>query len=97
MATMGQRFVQIYGQGKSPMTITSLPRHWHAMTDHPRYLERLASVGFAQSVMSVRITGSDGKPLPAGETGEIEAKGPAVMLGYWNNPKANAETLKDGD
>jgi len=96
MAVMGQRFVQIYGQGESPMTITALPRQWHAMTGHPRYLERLASVGFAQSVMSVRITGSDGKPLPAGETGEIEAKGPAVMLGYWNNPKANAETLKDG-
>ena len=96
IATMGQRFVQIYGQGESPMTITSLPRQWHAMTDHPRYLERLASVGFAQSVMSVRITGSDGQPLPAGETGEIEASGPAVMLGYWNNPKANAETLKDG-
>ena len=46
--------------------------------------------------MPVRITGADGKPLPAGETGEVEAKGTAVMLGYWNNPKANAETLKDG-
>jgi long-chain acyl-CoA synthetase len=93
---MGQRFVQIYGQGESPMTITALGRAWHARTDHPRYLERLASVGTAQSVMSVRITGSDGQLLPAGETGEVEAKGTAVMLGYWNNPKANAETLKDG-
>lgn len=46
--------------------------------------------------MSVRITDADGKPLPVGETGEVEAKGPAVMLGYWNNDKANAETLKDG-
>ena len=46
--------------------------------------------------MQVRITGADGTPLPAGETGEVEAKGTAVMLGYWNNPKANAETLKDG-
>ena len=46
--------------------------------------------------MSVRITDKDGQPLPAGETGEVEAKGTAVMLGYWNNPKANAETLKDG-
>lgn len=96
LATMGQRFVQIYGQGESPMTITSLPRAWHADTTHPRYLERLASVGVAQSVMAVRVTGADGAPLPPGETGEIEAKGPAVMLGYWNNDKANAETLKDG-
>ena len=96
IATMGQRFVQIYGQGESPMTITALSREWHGRTDHPRYLERLASVGMAQSVMSVRITGADGTPLPAGETGEVEAKGAAVMLGYWNNPKANAEALKDG-
>jgi long-chain acyl-CoA synthetase len=96
IAVMGQRFVQIYGQGESPMTITALSREWHARTDHPRYLERLASVGTAQSVMSVRITGKDGQPLPPGETGEVEAKGTAVMLGYWNNPTANAETLKDG-
>lgn len=96
IAVMGQRFVQIYGQGESPMTITSLSRAFHADVDHPRYLERLASVGPAQSVMSVRITGADGQPLPVGETGEVEAKGPAVMLGYWNNDKANAETLQDG-
>src|SRR5437868_4577203 len=96
IAVMGQRFVQIYGQGESPMTITALSRDWHRRTEHPRYLERLSSVGSAQSVMQVRITGKDGKPLPAGETGEVEARGAAVMLGYWNNPKANAETLKDG-
>ena len=96
IAVMGQRFVQIYGQGESPMTITALGREWHRRSDHPRYLERLSSVGTAQSVMRVRITDRDGNPLPAGETGEVEARGLAVMLGYWNNPKANAETLKDG-
>ncbi len=96
IATMGQRFVQIYGQGESPMTITALPRAFHADTAHPRYLERLSSVGVAQSAVEVRITGSDGSVLPAGETGEIEAKGPPVMLGYWNNPEATAETLRDG-
>lgn len=96
MATMGQRFVQIYGQGESPMTITALSREWHGRINDPHYLERLSSVGTAQSVMSVRITDSDGNPLPAGETGEIEAKGTAVMLGYWNNPEATAAALKDG-
>ena len=96
IATMGQRFVQIYGQGESPMTITSLGRHWHAATDHPLYLERLASAGPAQSLMEVRITGADGEVLPPGESGEIECKGAAVMLGYWDNPEANAEALKDG-
>src|SRR3954447_7554379 len=96
IATMGQRFVQIYGQGESPMTITALSRDWHRRTEHPRYLERLSSVGTAQSIMRVRITGKEGNPLAPGETGEVEAKGAAVMLGYWNNPQANAETLKDG-
>src|SRR5258708_36115403 len=46
--------------------------------------------------MAVRITDADGNQLPPGETGEVEVKGAAVMLGYWNNPKANAETLQDG-
>ncbi|MGB3271974.1 MAG: AMP-binding protein [Xanthobacteraceae bacterium] len=96
ITTMGQRFVQIYGQGESPMTITSLPRAFHADTEHPRYLERLASVGVAQSMIEVRITGANGEVLPAGETGEIEAKGPPVMLGYWNNPEATAEALRGG-
>ena len=96
IATMGQRFVQIYGQGESPMTITALSREWHGRTGDPRYLERLASVGPAQSVIAVRITDAEGRPLPAGETGEVEAKGAAVMLGYWNNPKATADALKDG-
>lgn len=96
MAVMGPRFVQIYGQGESPMTITALSRHWHQQADHPRYLERLASVGAAHSAIEVRITDADGKVLPPGENGEIEARGTPVMLGYWNNPEATANTLKDG-
>jgi len=88
--------VQIYGQGESPMTITALSRHWHQQTDHPRYLERLASVGAAHSAIEVRITDADGQVLPPGENGEIEARGTPVMLGYWNNPEATANTLKDG-
>ncbi len=78
------------------MTITALSREWHARTDHPRYIERLASVGPAQSVMSVASRMRTDTRCRRGETGEVEAKGTAVMLGYWNNPVADAETLKDG-
>jgi len=34
-----------------------------------------------------------GKTVALGERGEIAIKGPNVMLGYWNNPSANAENL----
>ena len=49
LRVMGPRFVQIYGQGETPMTITALSRAHLADTAHPRHLERLASVGVAQT------------------------------------------------
>jgi len=96
LQVLGPRFVQIYGQGESPMTITVLGRRFHTDTAHPRFRERLASVGVAHSVVSVRVTGAGGAPLPPGETGEVEVKGATVMTGYWNNPQATAETLQQG-
>ncbi|MFN4273433.1 MAG: AMP-binding protein [Aliihoeflea sp.] len=93
---MGPRFVQIYGQGESPMTITALSRDRVADRLHPRWRERLASVGTAQSPIEVRIADGEGRALPAGEAGEILARGDAVMRGYWNNPDATAAALKDG-
>ena len=96
MAVMGQRFIQIYAQAESPMTITCLGRRWHAEAHLPGGRARLASVGLAQSAVELRITGDDGQPLAAGEVGEIEVKGPAVMIGYWNNERATNETLREG-
>ncbi len=96
VALMGPRFVQIYGQGESPMTITALPRELVCDRAHPRWRERLGSVGTAQACVEVRIAGEDGATLPPGETGEILVRGPSVMAGYWGNPDATADTLRDG-
>ena len=93
---MGNRFVQIYGQGKSPMTITALSRALHADRANPSWRPRLASAGKAQSLVEVRVTGEDGRHLPPGDVGEVLVRGPSVMAGYWRRPEATAETLRNG-
>ena len=92
----GQRLVQIYGQGESPMTITVLPRALHADTGDGLLDHRLGSVGYAQAIVSLRIAGADGKSLPAGEIGEVLVRGDSVMSGYWNTPEATAAALHGG-
>ena len=92
----GFKLAQIYGQGESPMTITCLDKALHADVAHPRYEQRLASVGHAFSGVEVRVTDTDDRPLAAGEIGEILVRGDVVMTGYWNNPGASAETLRNG-
>ncbi len=93
---MGPRFVQVYGQGECPMAITALSRADIADRTHPRWRERLGSVGRAQSAVELRVVDDAGRDLPSGETGEIVVRGAPVMAGYWNNPQATAATLKDG-
>jgi long-chain acyl-CoA synthetase len=96
LAVMGDRFVQIYGQGESPMTITALSRAHLGDRAHPRYEQRIASVGVAQSAVEVRVTDESGRALPVGETGEVVVRGDSVMRGYWRNPGATAQTLREG-
>ena len=96
LATMGPRFVQIYGQGESPMTITALSRAHLADARHPRWAERIASVGVAQTLVEVRVVDGDGHDLAAGETGEVVVRGDTVMAGYWQNAEATAQALRDG-
>jgi len=92
LATFGQVFAQIYGQGESPMTITGLRRADHATHDD----DILGSVGFARSGVAVAVVTAEGTPVAPGEVGEIICRGDVVMSGYWKNPKATAEALKDG-
>ena len=93
---IGPKFVQLYGQGESPMTITGLSRSDHAAVDQPRYRERLRSVGTVRTGCEVRIVHEDGTILAPGEVGEITVRGDVVMRGYWNDAAATAATLRDG-
>jgi long-chain acyl-CoA synthetase len=92
----GQKFVQIFGQGESPMTITALSRALHGDAGHPRYEQRLGSVGVPMTGVEVVVADADDRPLPAGEVGEVLVRGLPVMAGYWRKPEASAETLRNG-
>ena len=92
----GPKFIQIYGQGECPMAITALPRADVADRTHPRWRERLGSVGRAQSVVALRVAGAEGTALPIGEVGEVMVCGLPVMPGYWQNPAATNAALHDG-
>ena len=55
------------------------------------------SVGLPLPGVEIRITDGDGNPLPQGEIGMIEVRGPNVFQGYWKMPeKTQAEFRKDG-
>jgi long-chain acyl-CoA synthetase len=92
----GPRFAQIYGQGESPMTITTLSKQEIADHNHPRWAERLASAGRPFAGVEVMVADGDDRALATGETGEVLCRGDVVMPGYWANPEASAATLRGG-
>jgi long-chain acyl-CoA synthetase len=96
LTLFGPRLAQIYGQGETPMTITALSKADHADRDHPRWRDRLQSVGVARTDTEVRVVDDDDRELPAGEIGEIVVRGDVVMAGYWNQLDATSETLRGG-
>ena len=92
----GPRLVQIYGQGEAPMTITVLPAADHFDDHDGRRLERLGSVGRAQTGVELAVLDPDDLAVAAGEIGEVCVRGDVVMAGYLNNPQATAATLANG-
>jgi acyl-CoA synthetase (AMP-forming)/AMP-acid ligase II/ABC-type nitrate/sulfonate/bicarbonate transport system permease component len=61
--------------------------------DAPR---KMASAGLVCPRAEVRIEDKEGKELPTGEVGEVIARGPQIMKGYFKNPKATEQKIKDG-
>lgn len=54
------------------------------------------SAGLPSPIVDLRIADLDGSPLPAGEVGEIWLRGVTVMDGYWAQPEATAQAMRDG-
>lgn len=92
----GPRLAQIYGQGESPMTITTLSKQDIADRAHPRWRERLGSAGRPYACVEVMVADAEDHALPQGEIGEILVRGDVVMPGYWQNPDASAASLRPG-
>ena len=57
---------------------------------------RFGSSGILVKPLELKICDADGNALPVGEKGEIVVKGENVMAGYWRNPEATAQTVRDG-
>jgi long-chain acyl-CoA synthetase len=95
IAAFGPIFVQLYGQGEAPITITGLTAAAHARllaANDPR----IGSAGQTRTDVEAACVDENDNILAPGKAGEVVARGEIVMPGYWNNPEASAETLRNG-
>ncbi len=87
-------FVQGYGMTETIGLTVLLPSdHRRALREKP---ELLLSAGRPLAGTEVRIVDADDNPVPNGITGEIIARGPQLMKGYWKRPEETAEALRGG-
>lgn len=88
------RMLQSYGMTELSPVVTILG--WRDHLPDAAASGRLRSAGRPAMLAEVAIIDPDDRPLPAGSHGEIVARGPMVMQGYWNRPDLTAEALRGG-
>jgi long-chain acyl-CoA synthetase len=66
------------------------------ISTNPTDAVKRGSVGRPIAGTEVEIRDDDGRPLPPGEPGEVCARSPGIMQGYWRAPEATSEALEDG-
>jgi long-chain acyl-CoA synthetase len=76
--------------------LTSLDIWEHIVDGTPEQVRRLNSVGKEALGVEVRVVNKEGDDVQPGEIGEIIARGPNIMLGYWRMPEATAAAIVDG-
>jgi long-chain acyl-CoA synthetase len=83
---IGIPMFQGYGLSEAAPIISSNSAHRH----------KLGSSGYLVKYLDLKICDDQGNELPVGEKGEITVRGENIMAGYWDNPTASAESLKNG-
>jgi long-chain acyl-CoA synthetase len=96
MDALGCRFQQAYGMTETSPVLTILQPEDHRMEDLDTTFAPVRSAGRPIIGMEVRVVDFADEPLPAGQVGEIVARGDNVMKGYWNRPQINSEVLRGG-
>ena len=81
-------FVQVYGLTEGGGTVAFVPAEFA--------VSKIGSAGKASMHNEIRVVSGHGEALPPHEIGEITVKGPSVTAGYWDNPQATAEAVRDG-
>jgi len=94
----GVRFINAFGQTETASTITVLGPEDHVIegteAEKEKKLKRLtSSIGRPLADVEVKIVDEEGTVLPAGEVGEIYAKGPRIMKGYWGDEDKSAQVI----
>jgi fatty-acyl-CoA synthase len=93
IGVFGPVFMQIYGQSEAPMALTVLHTREHEPERQP---QRLASCGTPMAGIQLRLLDEAGGEVADGEVGEICARGPLLMAGYWNKPQETAAAFRHG-
>jgi acyl-CoA synthetase (AMP-forming)/AMP-acid ligase II len=93
MKDLGERYPHLQPvQGYGATETSPLLTHTH-LKDAKR---KMASVGKASPRAELKVIGQDGKEVKVGQIGEIIARGPQIMKGYFKDPEATAKKIKDG-
>ncbi|MBI2867829.1 MAG: long-chain-fatty-acid--CoA ligase [Chloroflexi bacterium] len=97
----GVSFINAFGQTESAATITMLAPEDHVIAaktpeEREKKLKRLASIGKPLPDVDVRIVDESGTEASVGQVGEIVARGPRLMKGYWKQEEATKRTIRGG-
>ena len=94
------QFINAFGQTESAATIAMLGPEDHVLQGTPQEVERkvyrLSSIGRPLPDVEVVLVNEDGEQIAQGEVGEIVARGPRIMSGYWQHRGETADVIRGG-